>query len=443
MTAAHAQAAGMLLGRATFAPVMERTRPRIGLSRDFDRLWLGESVSAVGTQLTALAIPTLAIFQLHATPFDVGVLTACTFAGYPLVGILGAPLIDRIARRSMLLVMNILRAAALATVPLAGAFGLVSLGQLALVALIVSGATALFDTAYQSAVPQLVREEELLGANARLETSQSAANFAGPALAGWLIGIIGALATIVGDAVSYLWSALMVSLISIADDPPRVVRPNPVRDIASSFVLWRRYSALVALAACVVISNVGNMAVRTALLLVAYRVFALGPDGAGWILAVGGLASVIGATLAGPVSARLGVGPSLALATTVEGLAWAIAPLGFLVTPLVVLGVASIVSGLMTPVWNVNVVTLRQRIVARDEQGRVVAVSRAFATAGVALGAFAGGVAATVLEASLGERVGLVTAMTAGAIVAGLSAIPLLTGGVVRLTTLPRQADAS
>ena len=64
-----------------FAPVMEGTRPRIGLGGDFDRLWLGESVSAVGTQLTALALPTLAIFQLHATPFDVGVLTACTFAG--------------------------------------------------------------------------------------------------------------------------------------------------------------------------------------------------------------------------------------------------------------------------------------------------------------------------------------------------------------------------
>src|SRR5947199_10764774 len=129
---------------------MDRTRGRLalGLGRDFDRLWLGESVSAIGTQLTALALPTFAIVELHATAFDVGVLTACTFAGYPLVGILGAPLIDRIARRSMLLAMNILRAAALATVPLAGAFGLVSLVQLALVALIVSGATALFDPAY-------------------------------------------------------------------------------------------------------------------------------------------------------------------------------------------------------------------------------------------------------------------------------------------------------
>src|SRR5438067_4551457 len=144
---------GMLLGRATFARVMERTRPRIGLGRDFDRLWLGESVSAVGTQLTALAIPTLAIFQLHATAFDVGVLTACTFAGYPLVGFLGAPLVDRIARRSTLLAMNGVRTVALVTIPLAGALGVVSFAQLALIALVVSGATALFDTAYQSAVP--------------------------------------------------------------------------------------------------------------------------------------------------------------------------------------------------------------------------------------------------------------------------------------------------
>src|SRR2546423_9366849 len=137
----------MVFGCATFARVMERTRPRIGQGRDFDRLWLGESVSAVGTQLTALALPTFAIFQLHATPFDVGVLTACTFAGYPLVGILGAPLIDRIARRSMLLAMNILRAAALATVPLAGGLWLLCLWHSALVGLRVCGAAARFVTA--------------------------------------------------------------------------------------------------------------------------------------------------------------------------------------------------------------------------------------------------------------------------------------------------------
>ena len=417
------------------------SRLTLGITRDFDRLWLGETVSAVGTQLTALALPTLAIFQLHATPLEVGWLTACSFAGYPVVGVLGAPLIDRFAHRSMLLAMNGLRATALATVPLAGALGLVSLGQLAVVALVVSGGTALFDAAYQATVPRLVQADRLLGANARLETSQATANFAGPALAGWLIGLIGAVATIIGDAFSYLWSALMVSLITVADEPARTPRPNPVRDILVSFVIWRRYPALIAIAACVVISNVGNMAVRTALLLVTYRAFGLGPVAAGWILGTGGLASVLGATLAGRASTKLGIGPSLVIATTIEGLAWAIAPLGVAGAPFVVLGVASALSGVMTPIWNVNVVTLRQRIVAGSEQGRVVAVSRAFATAGVAIGAVMGGALATILETALGERVGLVAAMTAGALVASLSAIPLIAGGVARMRALQVVAE--
>src|SRR5437764_12422451 len=126
----------------------------------------------------------------------------------------------------------------------------------------------------------------------------------------------------------------MVSRVSLADEPPQGSRANPLREIAASFALWRGYPPLAALAACVMISNVGNMAVRTALLLVAYRVFALGPDGAGGILAIGGLASVLGATLAGRVSARLGVGPSLLLAATAAGLAWAGAPLRFVSRPL-------------------------------------------------------------------------------------------------------------
>ena len=87
-----------------------------------------------------------------------------------------------------------------------------------------------------------------------------------------------------------------------------------------------------------------------------------------------------------------------------------------------------------------NVVTLRQRIVAGHEQGRVVAISRAFATAGIALGAFAGGAAATALAVSLGDRAALLTAMTAGAMVAGVSAIPLLAGGVASLRDVPAAA---
>ncbi len=140
----------------------------ISLGRDFNLLWLGESVSVLGTRLTSLAVPTLAIFDLHASALEIGLLSACSFAGYPLVGILGAPFVDRFARRPVLLAMNVVRAVALGSVPLVAALGLTKLWQLALVALVVSGCSALFDTAYQATLPRLIPAERLLSGNARL-----------------------------------------------------------------------------------------------------------------------------------------------------------------------------------------------------------------------------------------------------------------------------------
>ena len=249
--------------------------------------------------------------------------------------------------------------------------------------------------------------------------------------------LVGAAATLTLDALSYLWSALMVSLISAADEPPSSIkRPHPLRDIASSFVTWRKYGPLVAMGACVFINNVGSMAVRTTLLLVAYRAFGLQPVAAGWIFAIGGFATVLGATTATRLTAKLGIGRALIAATTAD-LVWVIAPLGLVFSPLIVLGVASLVAGTMLPVWNVNAVTVRQRLVAPHEQGRVIAIARAIATAGVALGAVFGGVAATILGNAFGDQVGLVMAMSIAALVAGVSAIPLLLGGIgsLRLPT--------
>jgi len=147
----------------------------ISLGRDFNLLWLGESVSVLGTRLTSLAVPTLAIFDLHASALEIGLLSACSFAGYALVEILGAPtqstlppFVYRFARRPVLLAMNVVRAVALGSVPLVAALGLTKLWQLALVALVVSGCSALFDTAYQATLPRLIPAERLLSGNARL-----------------------------------------------------------------------------------------------------------------------------------------------------------------------------------------------------------------------------------------------------------------------------------
>jgi len=407
---------------------------KLRVARDFDLLWAGESLSALGTQLSTLALPTLAILELRASALEVGVLAACSFGGYPVAGILGGPSIDRLPRRAVMLATDAVRAAVLLAVPLAALAGQLALWQLYAAGLVVSAATALFDTAYQAHLPSIVPAHRLLGANARLETSQNVAYFAGPGLAGVLIQAIGAVATIVGDALSYVWSFAMVALIHPDDRVGSLApRRSVLGELRAGVALYGGYPYLPALGLCVAISNAGNLMVRTLFLLVAYRAFMLAPSVAGLILAGGGVMGIVGASMAGAISARLGIGRSLAIATFVEGAAWCVTPLGMIGEPALVLAIAAGASGFMTPVWNVNNVTLRQTLVRPDEQGRIVAVARAFGTAGIPIGTFAGGALAAALTPALGTAAGLITAMVAGSVIAAGSVVPLLVAGIPRI----------
>src|SRR5438067_3713159 len=351
---------------------------KLGISREFNLLWTGETVSAIGTQFSTLAIPTVAILQLHAGPIEVGVLTGCAFAGYPVAGILAGPFVDRSDKRAVMLGTNAVRGFVLAIIAFGAAAGALGLWHLAIAALAVSAATALFDSAYQALLPAVVPPERLLAANSRLETSQNTAYFIGPAAAGFVIEAVSAVFALVADACSYAFAFATVWAIRPAralSDGAR--RGSFFRDLAAGFGAFRTYSFLIPIVNCVGISNAGNMMVRSLLLLLAYRAFGLPPSAIGWILAASGLAGIAGATAAGRIGQRFGIGSALAIATFVEGSAWCIVPLGLFASPIVVLAAAAVISGFMTPVWNVNNVTLRQRAVPLALQARVVALARA------------------------------------------------------------------
>jgi MFS family permease len=208
---------------------------------------------------------------------------------------------------------------------------------------------------------------------------------------------------------------------------------------------FRRFSFLVPIVTCVGISNAGNMMVRSLLLLLTYRAFALPPSAAGWVLAAGGLAGVAGAPLASKVGARVGLGAALVLSTFVEGAAWCLAPLGLLGHPQAVLIGAALISGVMTPIWNVNSVTLRQRAVPLELQTRVVALARAVGFGTIPVGTVVGGGAAALLINAGGTRIGLTAAVVIGGLVASSSAIPLLLGRIpaVRVPDAQNRAVAS
>ena len=155
--------------------------------QNFMLLWAGQTVSLFGTQITTLALPTIAILLLHVTPFEVGVLAAIPWVAYLGLGLFAGVTVDRMPRRIVMMIADIERAVALGSIPLAFTLGVRSIYHLYLVAAIVGILNVFFEIAYHSYLPTLVEPGELIEGNAKLSLGDGAAQMGGPALAGFLI----------------------------------------------------------------------------------------------------------------------------------------------------------------------------------------------------------------------------------------------------------------
>src|SRR5919201_2132519 len=176
---------------------------------DFIRLWTAAGISAVGSQVTLLALPLTAILVLHASAFEVAVISTAVTLPYLLGAAVGIWL-DRVRRRRVMIVADFGRAAVLASVPVAYAFGVVNLPQLYAVALVSGMLTVFFEIASQAYLPSIVGREQLVEANAKLQGATVVAQGAGPGIGGALVTLVTAPVAILTDAVSFVVSGLLI-----------------------------------------------------------------------------------------------------------------------------------------------------------------------------------------------------------------------------------------
>jgi MFS family permease len=193
--------------------------PRTGLWRDpeFLKLWAAQAISQVGTQVTLLALPLAAILVLDATATEVALLGAVEVLPFLLFTLPAGVWVVRLPRRPILVVTDLARSLALASIPLAYAFDSLTLPHLYIVAFALGVLTVFFDVSYLSYLPSLVSRSELGGANSKLEATRSAAQVAGPGTAGALVGALTAPVAILLDAVSYVLSAFFAWRIRRSD----------------------------------------------------------------------------------------------------------------------------------------------------------------------------------------------------------------------------------
>src|SRR5829696_5662315 len=205
------------------------SRDLLRRDRDFAQLWVGESVSAVGSQISLLAVPLVAVQLLHATPRQMGVLGALGTIPYLLFAVVAGVWVDRSRKRPLLIGAQLAEALLLLLIPVLALLGVFRLSHLFAIAFALGVAKVVFEVAYQSYLPQLVQRDDLVPANSRLSASASVAEIGGPGLGGLLVSALTAPIAVVVDAVSFLVSAVALGRIRRREPAPVVDRRRRIR----------------------------------------------------------------------------------------------------------------------------------------------------------------------------------------------------------------------
>jgi MFS family permease len=404
---------------------------------DFLKLWFGQTTSVFGSLIGGFALPLVAALTLAATPMQMALLSAAGRLPELLFGLVAGVWVDRLRRRPLMVGVDLGRALLLATVPLAALLGWLRIELLLVVALLVGLLTVFFAVAYHSYLPTLLRREQLVEGNSKLEASNSVAEVAGFGLAGLLVQALTAPIAVLVDALSFVASAASLALIR-AHEPaptPPAERPSLAREIGQGLRLVWADPILRALAGASATRELGVYLFVAVLLLFLTRDLALEPAVMGLLFAIGGIGSFVGALVAERVTQRFGLGPTLVATFVIAGVATLAYPLAggplWLIATLIAISQAT---DCVSTIHNIARSSLIQAVAPDALRGRVNATLRVLDQTAMLAGLLIGGL--------LGELIGLRPTMFVGLIGALASVAWLLASPVPALRALPDPTPA-
>jgi MFS family permease len=370
--------------------------PPLWRDRDFRKLWLGETISLLGSQVTTLALPLTAALVLHAGAAQLGALRVLQTLPFLLLGLGAGVLIDRARRRPILIAADLGRAVLLGTIPLAWALGLLDLRQLFVIAPLVGTLRLAYNVAYNAYLPTLLPRERIVEGNSRLGLSAAVAETAGPGLAGMLVALVAPPLAIAADAASFLVSALAIAAIRAPE--PRPANQGKRRlwpELREGILTLGRQPILRATAAYSALMNLCFQAVHTIFVLFATAELGLSPALFGAILTASSLGGLLGAALVPPLVARVGPGPAMLVAAGYYAIGALAIPLatGGRWQATVVLLVAWGAIGVGNGIGNIVSASLTQLLVPARLLGRVNATQATLGWGAAPLGALLGGIA--------------------------------------------------
>ncbi|GIG69910.1 MFS transporter [Phytomonospora endophytica] len=395
--------------------------------RDFRRFWAGHTVSVMGADITYIALPLVATLLLDAGAAGVATVATATFLPSILLPLLAGHWLEGRRRRGIMIGADLVRAAALAAVPLAYLFDGLSIPLLAAVAFTMGAASTVFDIGAFAYVPTLVDDDDLGQANQAMQGSTTAAQVTGPGLAGLLVQFLGPAVALAVDAVSYLGSALGIAGAKRPEAPPAT--PAVKAGLFSGLGVVLRNPFLRLMTAHAALYNAGAQILMVNLVVLAVTDRGLGPGWYGVALSGTGAGAFLGTMIALRAAARLGYGRAFATALAFSTgtplllafVPWSGGAFG------IALGVLQFAAGFGLGAANVLSVTLRQVVMPKGALARSNGGYRLITFGVLPIGAAVGGV--------LGEAIGSRWGVGAGTLLMAVSALPMVLGRIRRLRT--------
>lgn len=403
--------------------------------RDFRNLWIGQTVSLLGSCISALALPLVAVIALDASAFEVGLLSSLQMIADLVLGLPAGAWIDRMRRKPVLLVTDIARGALLASILAAWFMGVLSIYQLYAVALAVGALSVFFNIAYQSYLPSVVDSEMLLEGNSKLSASRAVANTVSTGLGGYLIQALSAPYALLLDSISFFLSAFSIMRIKAQEDlPSSEAKQNLGKEIAEGLRAVLGHWLLRATTITSAMLAFAGAISGSIYLVLLVRELGISSGVLGLVFGVSGIAGFAGSLLVGRITSAIGSGRVLVGTPILAGTITVLQPMVQTGIMLWIVSLTSAVGVGCSVLFNITQASYRQRFCPPELLGRVSATSYVLVLGAMPIGALLGGV--------LGELLGIRTTLWIAAVIALLSSLPLIMSPLRSMREIPSEWDS-
>lgn len=383
------------------------------------KLWSAALVSQLGTQVSFIALPLIAVTTLHFSSFQVSVLNALDFLPFAILSLPIGAWVDKRSRLPIVIVSDIVRAIVLLSVPVSIHFDIRSIWLLYIVVFAVGGFSVFFDVASETLLPTIVRNEEIQSGNAAMQFSQSTAKIIGPSIAGGLISMLTAPVAMILDCMSYVGSAVILLTLrveykaGIQADEDTGSKPSMLSQVLEGFGFVLHHEFLRHLAVFSGLSNLGWSIIEGILMVYAVQTLHFGPGLIGIIFTISNIGLIVAVSLSTFVLKRFRLGTAVILASALQGTGIAVVSMASWFAPIAFFTLGLLLRSYGVVSYGINAVTIRQTITPDAMRGRVSATMRFISWTTIPIGSVVGGLLATGIGVSHAIQIGALLSLCA------------------------------